>query len=100
MERKMLKFSEPFVKVQYLENVTDYNIKARTILLNISEKPVLIDGMTLKPWHSSIYQEVFMSPGYTHEPFYNDKGKYPWHAYYADTDCIWLAIEGAPSKVD
>ncbi|MCW6160453.1 MAG: hypothetical protein LVQ95_05220 [Candidatus Micrarchaeales archaeon] len=210
MKRKLLKFSGPFIKVQYLEDVTDYDIKTRTILLNIGENPVLIAGKALKPWHSSIfanttvpkaqklvsitikpdyisqksfkyaaqakkkwtriyklyplqkfkntnlwrsdtdkagrfifylwfasagtdcrihkhpndfkeihtqifgvgrmqkfhenkqssiYQEVFMSPGYTHEPFYNAKGKYPWHAYYADTDCIWLAIEGAPSRV-
>jgi hypothetical protein len=21
---------------------------------------------------------------------------YPWHQYYADTDCIWLAIEYHP----
>ncbi|HUU15874.1 MAG TPA: hypothetical protein VMW72_01890 [Sedimentisphaerales bacterium] len=42
---------------------------------------------------NSIYQEVFMSPGYTHEPFYNEDCTYPWHQYWADTDCIWLAIE-------
>ncbi len=41
----------------------------------------------------SLYQEVYMSPGYTHNPFYSNTGKYPWHQYYADTDCIWLAIE-------
>lgn len=43
--------------------------------------------------HSSLYQEVYMSPGYTHEPFYDEDGKYPWHQYLADTDCIWLATE-------
>lgn len=42
---------------------------------------------------NSIYQEVFMSPGYTHEPFHNEDRTYPWHQYWADTDCIWLAIE-------
>jgi hypothetical protein len=41
----------------------------------------------------SLYQEVYMSPGYTHDPFYSQGGKYPWHQYYADSDCIWLAIE-------
>ena len=41
----------------------------------------------------SLFQEVYMSPGYTHEPFYDNQGNYPWHQYYADTDCIWLAIE-------
>lgn len=41
----------------------------------------------------TLYQEVFMSPGYTHDPFYDENGIYPWHRYYADTDCIWMAIE-------
>lgn len=45
----------------------------------------------------SLYQEVYMSPGITHEPFYNHRGNYPWHQYYADTDCIWLAIEQHPN---
>jgi hypothetical protein len=48
---------------------------------------------------SSIYQDVFMSPGYTHEPFYDAAGRYPWHQYRADTDCIWLAAEGVPSNL-
>jgi len=43
--------------------------------------------------YNSLYQEVYMSPGYTHNPFYSNTGEYPWHQYYADTDCIWLAIE-------
>ena len=42
---------------------------------------------------SALYQEVYMSPGFTHDPFYSIDGKYPWHQYYADSDCIWLAIE-------
>jgi hypothetical protein len=41
----------------------------------------------------SLYRSVFMSPGYTHEPFYDKTCVYPWHQYYADTDCIWLAAE-------
>jgi hypothetical protein len=41
----------------------------------------------------SLYQDVIMSPGYTHEPFYSSAGKYPWHQYYAESDCIWLALE-------
>jgi hypothetical protein len=42
---------------------------------------------------ATLYQDVYMSPGYTHEPFYNESGLYPWHQYYAHTDCIWMAIE-------
>lgn len=41
----------------------------------------------------SLYEDVYMSPGYTHKPFYDSKIKYPWHQYKAITDCIWLAIE-------
>ena len=42
---------------------------------------------------NSLFQEVYMSPGFTHDPFYSNTGEYPWHQYYSDTDCIWLAIE-------
>lgn len=201
---RTFKFSEPFLKVQYLEDVENHRISGKTILLNVDEKSeILIEGKLLKPWSSSIfanltiprvgrlisisvepdvisqkpfryasaikekwshvydiiplphlkdtrswrsekekindvefnlwfadagtncglhnkhkfrelhtqvfgigrmqkfhkndrasiYQEVFMSPGYTHEPFYNSNYQYPWHQYYADTDCIWLAAE-------
>jgi hypothetical protein len=45
----------------------------------------------------TLYEEVLMLPGLTHAPFFvlQDNGRplYPWHRYYADTDCIWMAIE-------
>jgi hypothetical protein len=45
----------------------------------------------------SLYEDVLMPPGFTHDPFFtvaNDRTfSYPWHRYYADTDCIWMAIE-------
>lgn len=45
----------------------------------------------------SLYEDVTMPPGFTHEPFFTvaaDRSfSYPWHRYYADTDCIWMAIE-------
>ena len=48
----------------------------------------------------TLYQDVVMPPGYTHEPFFvlqSDRSfSYPWHRYYADTDCIWMAIELHP----
>jgi hypothetical protein len=205
MKPVTFKFSEPYVKVQYIEDVSDYKIDGRTILFNVDEKSeILIEGKSLKPgrssifknvvvpsarrfvsitvepdflsqnsykyaseikkkwshvydifplphlkgtrlWRSekekindvafnlwfadagtdcgihnehdfreihaqifgigrmqkfhkndkaSIYQEVFMIPGYTHEIFYDENSQlYPWHQYYADTDCIWLAAE-------
>jgi len=48
----------------------------------------------------TLYEDVVMPPGFTHDPFFtvaNDRSfKYPWHRYYADTDCIWLAVELHP----
>ena len=47
----------------------------------------------------SIYEDVIMSPGFTHDPFAGVKENgdiyYGWHQYYSDTDCIWMAIEQA-----
>jgi hypothetical protein len=49
---------------------------------------------------STLYEDVTMSPGFTHDPFFtlaNDRSfTYPWHRYYADTDCIWMAVELHP----
>lgn len=47
------------------------------------------------------YEDILMSPGYTASPPFcrvHDDGRfeYPWHQYYADTDCIWLALEYHP----
>jgi hypothetical protein len=45
---------------------------------------------------ATLYQDVQMSPGHTHEPFCSpapDGWHYPWHQYRADTDCLWLALE-------
>jgi hypothetical protein len=48
----------------------------------------------------TLYQDVVMPPGFTHDPFFtvaNDRSfHYPWHRYYADTDSIWMAIELHP----
>ena len=48
----------------------------------------------------TLYEDVPMLPGYTHDPFFvlaNDGSfTYPWHRYYAKTDCIWMAIELHP----
>ena len=49
---------------------------------------------------STIYEDVVMPIGYSHDPFCRVTGEnqwtYPWHRYYADTDGIWLAIELHP----
>lgn len=49
---------------------------------------------------NTLYEDVLMSPGDTHIPFacVDEQGRffYPWHQYYADTDCIWMANEFHP----
>ncbi|HXZ33081.1 MAG TPA: hypothetical protein VEH30_12450 [Terriglobales bacterium] len=48
----------------------------------------------------TLYEDVPMLPGYTHDPFFvlgNDRSfSYPWHRYYAESDCVWMAIELHP----
>lgn len=48
----------------------------------------------------TLYEDVLMPPGFTHDPFFvmgDDRSfRYPWHRYYANTDCIWMAIELHP----
>lgn len=51
--------------------------------------------------HSTLYEDILMKSGYTTPiPFCditeNGNFIYPWHQYYADNDCIWLAIEYHP----
>jgi hypothetical protein len=50
----------------------------------------------------SLYQTIMMPEGYTHQSFFRvlDDGSflYPWHQYYADTDCLWMAIEFHPES--
>jgi hypothetical protein len=49
---------------------------------------------------ASLYQEIHMAPGYTHDPFVHlgaaGTPEYPWHRYFSDSDCVWLAIEPHP----
>ena len=49
---------------------------------------------------ASVYEDVQMAPGFTHEPFCAVEGPnhwvYPWHRYFSDRESIWLAIELHP----
>lgn len=49
---------------------------------------------------ATLYEDITVPPGYTHDPFFtlsSDRSfTYPWHRYYADSDCIWMAIELHP----
>lgn len=48
----------------------------------------------------ALYEDVIMPPGDTHIPFASvgEDGQfvYPWHQYYSDNDCIWMANEFHP----
>jgi hypothetical protein len=51
---------------------------------------------------TTLYQDIVMGPGYTTpDPFCwvtdDSTYHYPWHQYYSDTDCIWLAVEYHPA---
>ena len=51
----------------------------------------------------SLYEDILMAEGYTQIiPFCTVREKqkytYPWHQYYSDTDCIWMANEYHPLK--
>ncbi len=52
----------------------------------------------------SLYEDVRMSVGLTHDPFCrviaDTTWEYPWHRYYSDTDSIWLAIELHPVSAE
>jgi hypothetical protein len=51
---------------------------------------------------ASIYEDVLMPVGFTHDPFCRviapNNWQYPWHRYYADTDSVWLAVELHPRQ--
>jgi len=49
----------------------------------------------------TLYEDVILGEGQSHDIFCIalDDGstfKYPWHQYYSDTDCIWMATELHP----
>ena len=50
----------------------------------------------------AMYEEYRLSPGDTNVPFaYVDEQEkfiYPWHQYYADTDCLWVVWEMVPTS--
>jgi hypothetical protein len=49
---------------------------------------------------ATLYEDVIMMPGFTHEPFCRVTGEnawtYPHHRYFTDEESIWLAIELHP----
>ncbi len=40
----------------------------------------------------SLYQRMYMAPGFTHDLFYDSDDEYVWHQYEAVTNSIWFAV--------
>ncbi|MBN1332102.1 hypothetical protein JW978_04500 [Candidatus Dojkabacteria bacterium] len=40
----------------------------------------------------TLYQRMYMPPGFTHDYFCDNNWKYVWHQYQAVTDSIWMAV--------
>lgn len=43
--------------------------------------------------YNTLYQEVILAPGITHDPFYDEQIVYPWHQYQSVTEAIVMPIE-------
>jgi len=43
--------------------------------------------------YGTLYQEVILAPGMTHDPFYDEQVVYPWHQYQSVTEAIFMAVE-------
>ena len=56
-----LDFAEPFFTVQYLENEQSYPIRGKTIVLNIADSPILIEGQSLGSMQSLVVRDTAMT---------------------------------------
>lgn len=45
---------------------------------------------------TTLYQEVILAPGNTHEPFFDRDNVYPWHQYHSISDAVYMPIEILP----
>lgn len=46
--------------------------------------------------HNTVYRELMLAPGHTHERMYTPDIVYPWHEYESITDAIFMPIEILP----
>jgi hypothetical protein len=51
---------------------------------------------------NTMFEDLIVPAGTTHPPFFDlksgDTFEYPWHRYFSDSDCVWMAIEFHPSQ--
>ncbi len=50
-------FAEPFFTVRYLENEQSFPVVGRTIVLNIADSPILIEGQSLGSLQSFVVRD-------------------------------------------
>ncbi|SNZ21410.1 hypothetical protein [Cohaesibacter gelatinilyticus] len=58
MTIKVLAFADPFFSVRYITNETDYEVGEKSILVNLSEKPMHIRDQTLQSLQSVVVTNV------------------------------------------
>ncbi len=59
--RKTFKFSESFLKLEYLENLDTFKIGSSTIAFNVGKRELSIQGNPLRPWNSSTYSAIVLA---------------------------------------
>ena len=51
---------------------------------------------------NTMFEDLIVPAGTTHPPFFDFRSgegfEYPWHRYFSDTDCVWMAIEFHPPR--
>lgn len=90
------------VNLWYATEETDCRIHNQHTFLEIHTQVYGIGRM--QKFHTdqevTQYEDVTLPPGNSHDPFMEIAADgtfiYPWHRYFADTDCIWMAIELHP----
>ena len=105
MERESREQLQPFdivVKCWWSPNETDCLIHNEHSFLELHTQ-VHGTGRLQKfrePDASTLYEDVIMAPGFTHEPFCTVAGEsefaYAWHRYYSVTESIWFVTELHP----
>ena len=59
--KKELSFSEPFLRVEYLENVNNIKISEECVLINLDYMPLNLENTILERFESGVFQKVNIS---------------------------------------
>ena len=58
MSGQKLDFAEPFFTVTVIENESSFDVQDRSVLLNLSELPIFIEGQSLGQFQSAIFTNI------------------------------------------